>query len=67
LQMSFGRQWDAKTRRFAGDVRQELPAWMYDLSRDLASDAQKHTHVYAPGSIFAPDVALVNFYPVSFK
>ncbi|KAG0611445.1 hypothetical protein M758_7G141600 [Ceratodon purpureus] len=64
-QMAFGCQWDSKTRRYAPQTRgQRFPAWMYDLGRELAVNATDHTHVYPPGSSFAPDVALVNFYPV---
>jgi hypothetical protein len=65
--MAFGCQWDSTTRRYAPQTRgQRFPAWMYDLGNELASTASDHTHVYPPGSNFAPDVALVNFYPVSF-
>lgn len=64
-QMAFGCQWDSTTRRYAPQTRgQRFPAWMYDLGNELASTASDHTHVYPPGSNFAPDVALVNFYPV---
>lgn len=38
---------------------------MYDLGKELASEAHNHTPVYLHSSEFAPDVALVNFYPVS--
>lgn len=66
FQMAFGCSWDSKTRRYAAPERGlRFPVWMYDLGRELAFDAQKHTPVYAQGSNFEPDVALVNFYPVS--
>lgn len=64
-QMAFGCSWDSKTRRYAAPERGlRFPVWMYDLGRELAFDAQKHTPVYAQGSNFEPDVALVNFYPI---
>lgn len=65
--MAFGCQWDSKTRRYAAQTTsQRFPAWMYNLGKELASDAHNYTHVYSHGSDFAPDVALVNFYPVSY-
>ena len=65
--MAFGSQWDSKTRRYAPHTRgQRFPAWMYDLGKQLASNGSDYTSVYPHGSNFAPDVALVNFYPVSY-
>ncbi len=65
--MAFGCQWDSKTRRYAAQTRgQRFPDWMYNFGKELASDAHNYTHIYGNGSDFAPDVALVNFYPVSY-
>ncbi|KAH8963967.1 hypothetical protein BDL97_04G039000 [Sphagnum fallax] len=66
--MSWGCQWDSKTRQYAAhEGGQPLPGWMFDLAQELASDAQQHSPVYQLGSVFTPDVALVNFYPVKAK
>jgi hypothetical protein len=43
---------------------QPLLGWMFDLAQELASNAQQHSPVYQLGSVFTPDVALVNFYLV---
>jgi hypothetical protein len=66
--MSWGCQWDSKTRQYAAhEGGQPLPGWMFDLAQELASDAQQHSPVYQLGSVFTPDVALVNFYPVQLS
>ncbi|CAM6027631.1 unnamed protein product [Sphagnum balticum] len=46
---------------------QPLLGWMFDLAQELASNAQQHSPVYQLGSVFTPDVALVNFYLVKAK
>jgi hypothetical protein len=40
---------------------------MFDLAQVLASNAQQHSHVYQLGSVFTPDMALINFYLVQLS
>jgi hypothetical protein len=47
--------------------RQPLLGWMFDLAQELASIAQQHSRVYQLGSVFTPDVALINFYLVQLS
>jgi hypothetical protein len=66
--MSWGCQWDSKTRQYAAhEGGQPLPGWMFDLAQELASNAQQHSPVYQLDSVFTPDVALVNFYLVQLS
>ncbi|CAM6085545.1 unnamed protein product [Calypogeia fissa] len=63
--MCWGPQWDAKAHRYAAKGPENpIPSWMFELAQKLAQDAQQHTSVYPVDSTYAPDVGLVNFYPV---